>query len=769
MQLIRALRLGLCIAALGILAACGGGGKGSKDGGDPAPAKDTAAPRIVSSLPAQGAGNVDPATAITINFDEAIVVTHATILLRINNAQVATAVTASGSTLTVQLNNAGVEGNAVLSLAGIADGAGNVMATTQLNWSYRPRAVDTVPPGVGQLSPHDQATAVPVGAPIWVQFDEAIVTTGVTVELRLGTGTAGDPVVPASFAISGDDTLRITPSSPPAGQVTLVVRGVRDLSGNTAGDVRWSWSYAGSTSSSPLVSSKVAGAGIGGNGYADYGCINDASRPSGWSALFVRAGGSGTGTRSNPFGNIGLAIAAAGATRTVICVASGNYSENLNLGMQRRYMLVGGLNSGFTARDAIATPTTVTAADVSEHVMRAEAPAELVIDGFAVTGSNDRGIAVTAWDANERITLLNNHVHHNGCSTPTARTDCGGIEVGGGRTVVVEIANNVVEANGGGHHGAGINIGGTTESLGTLNQTTGANDGFGDVLTMTGLVAKVHHNIVRNNRLYEASLPHGAGLAIGMHGDVHHNEFFGNDTVSDGDHYGVGGGLIGQHDRGASASVALLVVRSNWFEANRASKAGSAIFLDQFNVGYVYNNIVVKNVGTGAILVDGNCGDTCAGSNGNNGRNFVTLLNNTVADNDGAGLAVQDSTAHLYFNLFWRNRDSTVAGDIASMDGAPGADNRIRGAHNLIDIVPANFPSLLDSVSAEAMPNLLRSLANQDYHLTDPGNGLHPYQFDQQFVPAIALPTALQAPADDFDGAARPDNGGRYLYGAYGR
>jgi hypothetical protein len=258
-------------------------------------------------------------------------------------------------------------------------------------------------------------------------------------------------------------------------------------------------------------------------------------------------------------------------------------------------------------------------------------------------------------------------------------------------------------------------------------------------------------------------------MAIGMNGDVHHNLFFGNDTVSDGDHFGVGAGLIGQHDRGGSASVALLVVRNNWFEANRTTKAGSAIFLDQYTVGYVYNNVVVKNFGTGAILVDGNCGDTCDGPNGNQGRNFVTLLNNTVADNEGAGLAVQDATAHLYYNVFWRNRDADVGSDIASMDGSPGADNRIRGAHNIIAIDPVAFPMLTDSRSGEAVSNLLRSLQFGDYHLTDPENALHPYAMDQTFVPAIALPVSPQPPNDDYDGAPRPDGGGRYLYGAYGR
>ena len=500
--------------------------------------------------------------------------------------------------------------------------------------------------------------------------------------------------------------------------------------------------------------------GIGGNGYLDYGCINDATRPAGWSILFVRAGANGTGTRASPYSTVTQAVTAAGSTRTVICVANGTYPANIDLGMQRRHILVGGLNSDFTARNAIVFPTTLRPVDLDQHVVRAEAPLDLTIDGFVITGSNDRGIEVNTWDANERIVLRNNHVHHNGCTTPTARTDCGGIDVGGGRTVAVEIANNLVEENGGGHHGGGINVGGATESLGTLDQTTGANDGWGTVLTMTGLVANVHHNIIRNNRLYEASLPHGAGMAIGMNGDVHHNLFFGNDTVSDGDHFGVGAGLIGQHDRGGSASVALLIVRNNWFEANRTTKAGSAIFLDQYNVGYVYNNVVVRNFGSGAILVDGNCGDTCAGPNGDQGRNFATILNNTVADNDGAGLAVQDATAHVYFNVFWRNRDA--GGDIASMGGSPGADNRIRGAYNIINIDPAAFPMLTNSTSGEGNASLLRA----DLHLTDPSVA---YRLDQNFTPAIALPIALAPPAVDYDDASLPDGSVRYLYGAYGR
>lgn len=761
MQLIPVLRHVLWIVALVSLVACGGGGK---KGGGKATA-DTVAPRIVSSVPADNATNVDPATGITVTFNEPIVVRSGSVVLRVNNAPVAATATSSGSTLNVQVAGAGLVGDAVLSLAGIADGAGNVMADGQLRWRYRGPA-DTTPPEVLRRSPEAQAVGVPMSAPISLQFNEAVAIQSVTVDLRVGT-----TAVPATVALAGNDTVQITPGAPvPVGVATLSVGGVRDLAGNATANVVWSWTYSsGTTPGAPLLSDKVAGAGIGGNGYADYGCTNDAQRPSGWSSLFVRAGSAGTGSRTNPYGTIAQGIATAGSSPVVICVAAGTYVENVNLGMQRRHVLVGGLNSGFTARDAIVFPTTLRPVDANQHVIRAEAPVDLVIDGFVVTGSNDRGIAVTAWDANERVTLRNNHVHHNGCTAPTARTDCGGVDVGGGRTVAVEIANNVIEDNGSGHHGGGVNIGGGTTNLGSLLQTTSANDGFGDVVSMTGLFANVHHNIIRNNRLYEPSLPHGAGLSIGMHGDVHHNEFFGNDTLSDGDHYGVGGALIGQHDRGGSPSVALLVVRNNWFEANRAGRAGSAIFLDQFNVGYVYNNVIARNFGTGAILVDGNCGDTCPGPNGNHGRNFATLLNNTVVDNEGAGLAVQDSTAHLYFNIFWRNRDDAVDGDIASFNGSPGADNRVRGAYNIIDLRAADFPLLTDSASGEGVANLLRSLQSQDYRLADDSGPLHPYQLHQSFVPAIAPPMGLQPPADDFDGASRPDSAGLYRYGAYNR
>jgi hypothetical protein len=71
-------------------------------------------------------------------------------------------------------------------------------------------------------------------------------------------------------------------------------------------------------------------------------------------SVFVRAGATaGTGTRANPYGTIGQAsprrAAADGRLRR-----RRPYTENLDLGMQRRRMLVGGLNSAFTARNPVA-------------------------------------------------------------------------------------------------------------------------------------------------------------------------------------------------------------------------------------------------------------------------------------------------------------------------------------------------------------------------------------------------------------------------------
>ena len=106
-----------------------------------------------------------------------------------------------------------------------------------------------------------------------------------------------------------------------------------------------------------LKPTKLAGPGVGGNGFKDYGCIDDNKRPAGWSTRFVRAGATGNGTRGNPHGTIGQAIVAAGDTRTVVCVASGTYVENVDLGMRRNHMLVGGHDSAFTVRNALARPT----------------------------------------------------------------------------------------------------------------------------------------------------------------------------------------------------------------------------------------------------------------------------------------------------------------------------------------------------------------------------------------------------------------------------
>ena len=188
------------------------------------------------------------------------------------------------------------------------------------------------------------------------------------------------------------------------------------------------------------VKFKQTNVGIGGNGYLDYGCTNDASRPSGWNSLYVRAGAAGNGTKASPFGTITQAIVAAGSTRTVVCVAGGNYSESLDLGMQRRQMLVGGLNSAFTARDALTTPTTVSAANANQHVMHAEAPAELVMLSRALlshaSGSELPPQLAEAWSAavyrndnRDDIAFVRSGVSQEGYFTNIDRTRRQGAEL----------------------------------------------------------------------------------------------------------------------------------------------------------------------------------------------------------------------------------------------------------------------------------------------------------------------------------------------------
>lgn len=509
-----------------------------------------------------------------------------------------------------------------------------------------------------------------------------------------------------------------------------------------------------------LVSDRVAGAGIGGAPYEEHGCATGVA-PAGYTLRYVAAGASpgGDGSRATPYAS--LVDATEDVDHVVVCVASGTYTGNVDLGTYAHARVVGGFDATFAQRDPRTAPTRVVASPATASAIIATAPRDVVLDGLEVTGSAKRGIELHSWGVDESVRIVRCHVHHNG-STTFDDDQPGGIAVGGGSDTTIEIAYSVIEENDGWHHGAGIHIG--SDTIDPIVRD-GANDGFGSIASFAPGLASIHHVIVRRNRLHEPSLPHGAGIAIGMNADVHHVDVRENDTVGV-DHYGVGGGLIAQHGTSADDDVAVVVVRQSWFEGNRADKAGSALFFDQTSIGYVLDSVIVRNIGEGAVLVDGSCGDTCSGPGGNHDRNFVTLVHDTIADNDGAGLVVQDSTAHLYFNLFWHN--ASAVGDVVTRVGG-GAAPIVRGADNVIVTSSGAFPELVRSTDGEALA-LFVDAAARDYRLVTGDATEALYVTSGALAPAFVFTGALYvagASPVDFLDVARPSASGRAYLGAF--
>lgn len=505
-----------------------------------------------------------------------------------------------------------------------------------------------------------------------------------------------------------------------------------------------------------LSGEHIPNAGIQVSGLQHYGCV-DGNVEAGMRLLYVVPGGTGVGTRASPYGSLQQAINSAGSQSATVCVASGLFTESLDLGTQRSTLIVGAFNTGFTARAPLSSPTTLRPAQPSQNIVTAQASRRLLLDGLELTGSHGWAVDDNLWDTappnTETVTVRNCHIHHNGDGSGG-----GGVALGGGSYVQIELANNVIEYNDGDNFGAGISVGG---DHGNTLVRGSQNDGFGAVTAVAAGRAIIRYNIVRANRIHASGLPHGAGLAIAMNAMVEQNEFIANDTIGDGSHYGVGGGLIAQHGTSADSTDALIVVRGNWFEGNRADKQGSAVFFDQTHAGSLLDNVIVRNTGPSAVLVDGACSDSCAGPSGNYDRNFLTAANNTVADNTGAAFAVQDSTAHLYLNVAWRNANG--GGDILLLPGSPGAENILRGRDNFIN---STNPSLQQTVSSAGVVNALTDQWRLDSGVA---SSLHLSSDNATFTPALnAVSDLVVSHASEVDFAQQSRSAtGPTLFGAF--
>lgn len=376
----------------------------------------------------------------------------------------------------------------------------------------------------------------------------------------------------------------------------------------------------------------------------------------------------------------------------------GVYAENLDLS-DKTLTLVGGFAGDFASRSPVDTPSTLKPANPSVSTVKVDGFANVVWDGVALTGASCTAMRANTWTTGSKFRIVNTRVHDNviggGCSRTVA-----GIDLIGNTRLNIEVANSVIENNVGINFGGGASLG--VYEGGNPASSNAQNDGFG---TLTGIGQSgvwVHHSIVRGNKAIGQGSPHGGGMAIWSNAVIEKNEFSGNESGSLPNE-GVGGALIliysGDINRFATARI-----DSNWFQGNKAGNHGSAVMLDGTLHALLTNNVVLKNKGQGALLLDSDCNTS---SCGDDKRVFMSIVNNTVALNEGAGLQIQNGTAHLYYNVFWKNSGAS-SGDVVNNPVSSSPVNKVRGSQNVINISAAGvWPELLQSINAESVEGLV--------------------------------------------------------------
>jgi YVTN family beta-propeller protein len=230
---------------------------------------DTTPPTVTAFTPASGATGVALSAVVTATFSEAMnagTINATSFELRNGSTLVAATVTYNAATRVATLTpsaallpsttyTATVRGGA----GGVADSAGNVLASSS-TWSFTTGApVDTTPPTVTATTPAAGATGVATNSVVTATFSEPMSAASIdttSVELRNGA-------TPVASTVSYNATTRVvtlTPSALLAASTTytVTIRGgatdprVKDVAGNAmAANSTWSFTTAAPPDTTP--------------------------------------------------------------------------------------------------------------------------------------------------------------------------------------------------------------------------------------------------------------------------------------------------------------------------------------------------------------------------------------------------------------------------------------------------------------------------------------------------------------------------------------
>ena len=210
------------------------------------PTPDTTAPTVISEFPVDGATGVPFNTLVTATFSEAmnpLTITTFTFLLACpaGTPVVGTVGYAVSGKVATFTPTSPLPPNTICTATittGVRDVAGNALANT-FTWTFTTGATpDTTAPTVIDVSPDDQATAVPINTNVSVTFSEAmnpltISTASITLQT---TGLPLGPLIDATIAY--DPQTHVATLSPTSDLATgtsytaTVKTTVRDVAGN---------------------------------------------------------------------------------------------------------------------------------------------------------------------------------------------------------------------------------------------------------------------------------------------------------------------------------------------------------------------------------------------------------------------------------------------------------------------------------------------------------------------------------------------------------
>jgi sporulation-control protein spo0M len=226
-------------------------------------APNSAPPTVVDTTPRAGATGIPTNATIQILFSESVqanTLSSVNLLLGGTPQSVATSLSNGNSTLTLTPATLLTPNRQyTISIAGVADTAGNVMGGTVTRTFNTASGADLISPYLTSYSPTSGETNVPTNAVIHVTFSEPIDQLSLTnANFRLYNNAQGR-YVPATATVNANllsATLVPTSALLPGNNYQFIINSYTDLAGNTGGSASISfYTGAGSNGSSPTVTS----------------------------------------------------------------------------------------------------------------------------------------------------------------------------------------------------------------------------------------------------------------------------------------------------------------------------------------------------------------------------------------------------------------------------------------------------------------------------------------------------------------------------------